>query len=446
MTKGKSVFVALIFLTTYSIGQVSITEYVSKDEPALFNTEAYNEIITRQNSCTFYLNEFMFNVTKQDKFIVDLQIKLNTYNMNSASPEKVRVLRLLFKDVIEVKEKDKPYSLSLSNAKLADNIVMTDVTDIDVDVRLIPIIDENNSSFKLIAPILNTIFEGSSPVTNLIDNFISSVKKGDNIDILVFHTNIIVPQNIFEYKKIGREGKINLISNNQVLGIILKGSNEGPFSNSLIGDGANFVNGITKFVSGKDVIKKSEVSYEGILKVYFTKDPNPLLPTSMTNQLATINQLHNGVNYKENYDNYKVKMKEISSAAFMSKLDHKINSQTEYSINQFLKLGEIYMDYQNKSFENPLNLTDVWVNKFRAFDIDINNKGAANFVQAIGVTDIYDGKIAKIYIPYTLADEIALSFYSWQLILHNVLLQLNDKTLAKSKPASISPTANVKGK
>ena len=117
--------ILLLLLTAFAIqnakSQVTINQLVNKEETAIFNSDAYNNIITRQNSCSFYINDFIFSVTKTDKYIVDLQINLNSYNIGSTAPDKVKTVRMLFKDVVEIKEKDKPFTLALSNKKLAED-------------------------------------------------------------------------------------------------------------------------------------------------------------------------------------------------------------------------------------------------------------------------------------------------------------------------------------
>lgn len=430
--------VILIILTALIIhnaqSQVTISQFVNIDESAIYNSDAYNSIITRQNSCSFYINDFIFSVTKADKYVVDLQINLNSYNIGSTAPDKVKTIRMLFKDIIEIKEKDKPMTLTLSNKKLADNIILSDVTDIDILIRLIPIQDENNSSFKLIAPILNTSFQGAPAVTSLIDNFIENVRKGEKKEELLFSMNIAVPLNIFEYRKIETDATIPLLKNNLTYGAILSGNQAVPFNNSLIGDVATFFNGVSQLVAGKNVIPKGDMKYEGVVKIYFTKDNNPLLPSSFSRQLDQLDKISNNPLTEASYSAFKVKLNEISTASDNLLYDQKINSQTDYSIQQYLQLGVIYLDYLKTVSNGNPSTTDTWITQFRTYDINVNTKGAANGFQAIGVTDLYSNdKIAKIYIPYSLPENLTLSYYSWQFAIHSFLKEKNYELLAKKK-------------
>lgn len=435
---------AILFCFLTSFGQVTISQLVSKEETAMFNSDAYNRIITRQNSCSFYINDFVFSVTKTDKYIVDLQINLNSYNLGSTSPDKVKSIRMLFKDVVEIKEKDKPTTLTLSNKKLADNIILSEVTDIDIIVKFIPIQDENNSAFKFITPILNTAFQGAPAVTSLIDNFIESVRKGEKKDELLFSTNIVVPLNIFEYRKLESDTELPLLKNNLTYGVVLKGNQTTAFNNSLVGDIATFFNGVSQFVAGKNVIPKGNMNYEGVIKLYFTKDNNPLLPSSFSRQLDQLDKITNNPITDASFQSFSVKMNEISSASDNLLYDQKINSQTDFSIQQYLQLGAIYLDYLKAIAGGNPATTDNWVNKFTTFDINVNTKGAANGFQSIGITDIYTSdKIAKIYIPYSLPETLTLSFYSWQFAIHNFLSERNYLKLAKLKP-KITPNALIK--
>ncbi|MES2691539.1 MAG: hypothetical protein V4658_14115 [Bacteroidota bacterium] len=432
---------ALTFSSTQS--QVTINQFVNKDETAIFNSDAYNNIITRQNSCSFYINDFIFSVTKNDKYIVDLQINLNSYNIGSTTPDKVKTIRMLFKDVIEIKEKDKPITLTLSNKKLADNIILSDVTDIDIIIKLIPIQDENNSAFKLIAPILNTSFQAAPAVTSLIDNFIENVRKGEKKEELLFSSNITIPLNIFEYRKIETDAAIPLLKNNLTFGAILKGNQAVPFNTSLVGDVATFFNGVSQFVAGKNVIPKNEMKYEGVVKIYFTKDNNPLLPSSFSRQLDQLDKISNNPQTESSYSAFKVKLNEISTQSDNLLYDQKINSQTDYSIQQYLQLGVIYLDYLKAVSNGNPTTTDAWITQFRTYDININTKGAANGFQAIGITDLYSNdKIAKIYIPYSLPENLTLSYYSWQFSIHNFLTEKKYELLAKAKPKLIEIKVN----
>jgi hypothetical protein len=439
MRKTIVVFLAvLVFNAAQS--QVTINQLVTKDETAIFNSDAYNSIITRQNSCSFFINDFIFSVTKKDKYIVDLQINLNSYNIGSVTPDKIKTIRMLFKDVVEIKEKDKPVTLTLSNKKLADNIILSDVTDIDIIIKLIPIQDENSSAFKLITPILNTSFQGAPAVTSLIDNFIENVRKGEKKEELLFATNIAVPLNIFEYRKIENDASVPLLKNNLIFGAILKGSQAVPFNNSLVGDVATFFNGVSQFVAGKNVISKGEMKYEGAVKLYFTKDNNPLLPSSFSRQLDQIDKITNNPLTDASYSAFKVKLVEVSNNSDNLLFDQKINSQTDYSIQQYLQLGVIYLDYLKAVGTGNPGINDAWVTQFRTYDVNVNTKGAANGFQAIGVTDLYSNdKIAKLYIPYSLPENLTLSYYSWQVAIHYFLKEKNYELLAKTKPKNVDP-------
>jgi hypothetical protein len=98
-------------------------------------------------------------------------------------------------------------------------------------------------------------------------------------------------------------------------------------------------------------------------------------------------------------------------------------------------LGDIYMDYLESTNKGNPSITDAWINRFRMFDTRINTKGAPNGFQAIGITDLYNNdKIAKIYIPYSLPENLILSFYTWQLSLHDFLNSKNETSFAKPKP------------
>ncbi len=424
---------ALSQLAVYS--QIEMKETIGQDEPYLFSSTVYEGIITRHNSCSIHLLDFLFQQNFDDKFLVDLTIKLNSYKTGSTEPIRVKKIRVLFKDVIELKDKDKPTMLSLSNKKLADNIILSDITDIDIDIKLIPIINLDQTTFSIISPILNTVIQGSDPVINLIDNFIAKNKKEDANEVLTFHTNIHVPMNIIEFRKVEKDTTRALIRNNEILGIVYSGQTTAAYSESLLGEAKNFINGITKLVSGKKVIPKNELQYTGVMKIKFTKDENPLLPPSINNELYKINSLQNSADIENAYKEFKVEMKKIGSASTNALIDGEINNQIDYSIKMYLRLGEIYMDYLSKSMQGALSKNDAWVNKFKAFDNNINYQGVSNGIQGVGIDDIYESsnKVAKLYVPYSLPEQLTLSFYAWQIRLHNVLSDIEDKSLLKKK-------------
>lgn len=432
------IFVISILFPTNSMSAIPLSDmYDSQvDTRTITDSRNFPDAITRDNTCSIEVDGLVLSQSRANAFYADMKIVLNTYSIGGITPDKTKILRVVFKDVIKITSKDAPFSIKSGNKKLVDNLPLSDVTDIDITVSLIPIKDVNSDKYKMITPLLNQLIPAANPAFDVITNFInqerSSEEQSESYNNIVFQANFKVPQSFLEYKKNKGKGAA-IIENNQILGIVMSGQNAVPLSSSIAGDAGTFINSVTKFIVGKEIVKKDNVYYDGVLKLSFTKDSNPIIPKDLQTSLSDICYI---IEYDPSpVSVYQMKMQDLLNDSKNAKAVGQINKNIFFNIKSFLDLGRIYLSFRQNLINNDGNNAD-WKRDFRTFVNKIEMTGVDSGIESIGIKGIYSNtKYAKIYLPYSLPDEYANLFSFWQTELHGYLSSTNDILLAKDIPS-----------
>lgn len=427
------------------IGQIELTKenVYSPGEVQIFQAELYENVLTRQNSVSIMLKDFIFPEISEGTYLASLKLSMLQYPINSSKPIVLYEVNSLFDDVIksvseeeiiiegkkEIKKKIKQHiELSLSNKVLGFNFILSEISHIKIEVRLVKIKSEYQEMFNMVKPILNVAMSNQTTV-DLVDNILKNLAPDEDKNNLLFYTELTIPSNVFEYKKLKDKGEIPLVENNQEFAIVLNGTT--PINDESLGGMAKeIVNKTTKFFAGKKVLDKTTANYSGLVRLYITKDQNPILPTFISNSLKDLDVLINGVDVSDNIDEINALIKNVSKISDYSFKAKEINNQTFFSITQYLKLIRIYVNLLTDD-ENEKK----WIFQFNRWSNLIDTKGSAFGVQAIGITELYEkAKVAKIYIPYSLGDDFLMSMYIWQKDLHKAMALAKNKDLAIPLP------------
>ena len=443
----KSILFLLALFCTYlgnvppAVSQFQLTQdsIFELGNVKLFSSEYYKDTITRQNSCTIYLADFLFAEPVDGKFLVNLAISFNSAIPGSIEPKIKREYRTVFSDVIENIKENEAVELSLSNKKLIENFNLSDVTDINIKIELIRKKEENTTQImNLVKPLLGKV-SYLAPFSEVLDNFLLDVQDPSKKQILLFQGDFRVPQNVFEYSKLKTTGSIPLIKNNEKCAILLEGETSIPKADaSVSGNAFKFINDVTNYVSGKSVIKPDKFKYKGAVKLFFTKDAISLLPQSLNEELHDIERnvdkgLSTNINSVAN--EIELKLSEAYQLTEFNRKEKNIDEQTYFSIVEYLKISKIYLDYLKYLDGDSKNSENIgWDDRLKTWAYNIDIKGAMQQFQAIGIKNIYKNKIAKIYLPYSLGDNLIMSFFQMQVCLHQALLRNNDSQLARDYP------------
>jgi len=423
----------VIFLNSAVFAQLKITKVFSATDVNLFEASLYEAAITRQNSASINLKEFLFPEVRDGNYIVALNVALLQYPINSTKPIEKGQIAVLFDDVRKEIKSNEPMELSLKDKVLGFNFILSDVTHVKIEVRMVKVKSEYEPLLELVKPILNIAMKDASSI-QLIDNILRSMGTEDNKNNLLFQTELYVPNNVFEFNSIKNKTEIPLVKNNADLAIVLEGTT--PINDeSLLGKGKDLINKVTTFVVGKKTIPKDKVKYSGLVTININKEQIPVLPSHVEEDLTDFNRIINGVEPINEQEALNSLLRSIPRATAISLKNKEINKQADFSINEYMKLAIVYINMLKGNEKKEGENNPDWIRQFKTWCTNIETRGTAFGVEAIGINDVYPDKTAKIYIPYSLNDELLKSLYLWQVTLHTKLSENSDKSMAISKMA-----------
>ncbi len=423
--------VSIAFGTAYA--QLEISEVYTVNQARVFRPGAYEGVFTRQNSCTITLADFYFDEVKQGNYLISMKMAFQENPIGGGAPVPKYEFQTLFEDVIQDVKGKEPIKLKMFDKRLASNINLSRINNVHVEIRLTKVKDSYKEFMNLAQPILNAALPaGSGTAFQLVDKFLDQASTA-KADVLLFNADFYIPANIFEYNRLA-ETEIPILLNNQPYAIFLEGVTTVPPDNLLAKLGA-VANKATMFVNGKRALNPSQAKYTGLVRLYFTKDTNPVLPASIDSKLREVDYQVRG--YAPGRDKVALAgtLQAIANLASLSQQADQIDTQTLFSINEYLKLSSIYLKSLSKEEDDK-----SWPEEFLQWSYEFDTRGASLGAQAVGITGIYKGQapMAKIYLPYSLSDEQIMSFYLWQVAMHKQLANKNKFDLAL--PAEVQKT------
>ncbi len=447
------VIIGLSFFSVSVLGQVKISKTYQNDSFDLFSSEKYENAITRQHSITINLKNFIFAEVRDGDYLLSLRIRFLKYILGSGQPIIKSEINTVFYDnqlirtyqEVEIKDENskkkkkkkrkKQYiELSLKDKLLTFNHKLIDISHIEITVRMTKVKDEYASTIQTLKPILN-VAVNSLETVKLVENILDNIQSDEVKAPLLFSGEIYIPANIFEYEQNAEKRYSRIVDNNEEFAIILKGNT--PINdNSLKGKSVEIINRVTKFIYGKEELKKEDVKMNGLITLYFTKDNKPVIPITIVDKLNKIDGYLSEYNLKNIKSELDANIKETFKIIEFAQNAETITPNTYYDVNQYLKLAQFYYLFvaadNVENAENSCEIKGNLVRSYKRWYDQINLKGAANDVQAIGIKGIYsDARIAKIFIPSGLSDFNTMSFYLWQKAIHEILAENNKNKLAQ---------------
>lgn len=429
-----ALFMLTVSIPTVIKANVKMSQIVSLDEQTnLMKDEMFDRYITRDNFCSLDLQDLLFTESIPGKFMLDL-----TVNFGPKSSKKP--LRILFNDLIEIKNPGEPISLKLSNTSLAQNINLSGTTDIDISLRLVPVTDGRyDQIYSTILPLLN-VPSYLPEVGKVLDNFIQFSSSSDNRTSLLFHANVPVAQSIIEAQKIAQHREPLL--NGFAYAIAIEGSRQ-ITDQSLIGKSKDFLRGAAQVVSGHDVIWNNllgisvlirpESKFKGFVRLVFHKATTPPIPVSLSQQLTELAELSEEVTTDYELNQLKLKAQEVLKVIDMVANTNQIDCRSKFHLKNQVALTRAWGYYKlaSQGGNKELKDSDNWKIEFENWFQMLDYEGQSQDTQAYGISKLYSGhKVAKIFVPYSLSDLMTLKTIRWQVILNKTLQMRGDQSLA----------------
>ncbi len=395
-------------------------------ESSLFASTQYDKYITRGNFCSLILDDFLFSETQPGRFIVDL-----TVTMNSASGKPL-LMRVLLDDLIEVKSNNEVTTHKLSNTVIARQLSLVDVSDIDISARLIPIANDKLPDFSpVIAPLLGKAFYGIDIqyIGKALDEFIKLARKGDDKDSLLFKANIPVSQNIIEATKLdNKDGGRPPLYNNRKYAIVNDAS-KSVSDDSLSSKARDLLNGIWIYATGKTLTSRPKADYKSFISLRFSKDENQVLPDTIIAQLKELSFASQKALTDDTFRQMEIKAMDADKAIDALLRAKQIDPRAEFHLRNYVELMRIWGAYRRAGTggDKLLKENNNWQVSFRDWFNQQRNMGKLYFTQSFSVEDLYsENKIAKIFVPYSLSDEMTVESVYRQITLHQSLKNLGE--------------------
>lgn len=432
--KNATFLVVAILAAGFLHAQVSISDTVSISS-GKFDSKKYERIITRQSSCSVYMSNFDLTLSEPGTFVAEIKVTFLGEQGTSNDTKIISSTHILLDDLIECKVSKQQYTYHINNVKIVDNQVLTDVSDIHVQINLVPVKEESRALFNVLSPFLNSIVPLGSSISEVLTLAIDDARDKNNKTVVVFATTIQVASNLLEFERISANRSSIVLRNNHHLGMVFAGSKSHSFKPNIVGATGNFLNAISQFVCN-EVVFEDEVMYDGIADLELTKDKNAIFPGPLFDALFSLDQLLTRPDIVSIENDINADVKKVNDLATKHQANRDISQTELFSVSMYTQLATLYKDYQ-KILLAEGKLTNAWLTRYNNFMSTISTKGSANGIVGLGVTGIYNDKMAVVYVPYSLPDDFILSMYTWQLAIHGTLNDTQNYT--HTKPLIFKP-------
>ena len=426
----------ILFLIIVSVNslfsQTNVRAIFSLDACDKFETETNKEAITRQNGLTITLKDFIFPEINDGDYLVLLKVSMLSYETNDSKPKVKAVSSILFKDVIKkiksIEDSLLPASevkfieYTLSNKTIGSNYILKDVTNVRIEVRLVKLKNNASSILSILSPLLNIPLTDPK-ITDIVESLLQLISPKEDKNELVYQTELYIPTNVFEYKKLKDEGKIPLVENNEDIAILAEGEYK-LNDKSITVKAKSAINATTKFFTGKEKYDIETATFSGLVRLVLSKDPIATLPNLLEKKMHELDQLLNGLNPIIESKKIESLTEKISELNNFYRESEGITEMIHFNVEQYLSLSKLYFSYLNKHSVDLKNY-ERWYY--------LNDAKGPNFsIDAYGIEGIYKkGKLAKVYIPLGLSDNLIISMYMWQSELNLWLSSKNQLSLSR---------------
>lgn len=400
--------------------------------PLMVGAQAYEKYITRSSFATLTLDDLVFAESIPGKLMLDLTVVFNS------DTEQIERMRILFDELIEDVKPGELRKLKLSGVQLGKPVSLSRVTSIDVSLRLIPVVQNQfESAYALMTPILSKPLYGID-IGGLIDKFSEVAASSDKKARLAFRATIPVPQNVIEAQRLDKlqSNRTPPLHNNTSIAIEFDGM-KAVTDASVLGKVADAFNGVSLFLSGRELINRPTSAFKGAAVLRFNKDRTQALSETLIENLKDLSNSADNAFSPENITYVNTKhgdsIRLIEAAAKAKQID----SRAEFHLRRYADMARIWALYKQASSvgDSELKAKTNWQNQFASWHNAMKIQGTAQLTQAYGVQDIYpERKIARVFVPYSLTDEMTLELIQRQISIHQSLGTIGILALSEQRP------------
>lgn len=384
--------------------------------------------ITRQNSCAIQLKNIVFEEVQAGNFVPHLTIKFRN-QLPNGSFEDIYTAAILFDNAISDVAGNGIISFRLNNQALATGVNLSKVSIVRVEMRLHRVKDQFMEFSQVMKPLLNTV-QGSQQSIVILENLIEKFQDGPTAPLL-FSSDFAVAGNTLEYQKMSEVFDGAFLKNNQEYLIPMEGTTL-VTNTSLAGKITDLVNLGARAVFNSRVINPATAKLKGYASLVFTKDRVPMLPADLEGRLRDVaRQLTKGA-FDQN--SFNVAANSAEGTAVYLESTKIIDTRVSDTVMEYISLARIFAAQRAAQPDNS------WDADFSNWLLSFKIRAATLSAQSVGIGGLYlpvngTEKIAPIYLPYFLPDDLLASFQTWQVMLHKAMKKKNNFSGSVSKTA-----------
>ena len=396
-----------------------------------FQFSKSDKSITRtSNKMSIKLDSLVYFLPKKKDYYVNFNIEL----FDNVNEDPKKSFTYLIKDIVSERNGGDKKQF-LSNQTLASGINLKNINFIKIRTSIVEIKRKNEEFLNTtLDGFLDEVIEGV-PYSNLISKLLSS-QDDEEDDILFFNKSYDIPLNNIEYSfKKTTADSTRLLSSKKPLYIPIATDIHKEYIDPSI---ASYLFGalskLTDLVSGVDDINGKNYKINGMIKLRITNDDNLNLPIYIENKLnkfvLSVNPLdQDSKDYIAARENL---LKDLETYESSAVFDEKVN----YSIKTIMILADAYKTLLDK--EKIMNGAEVdgasnariEFQDFRRtfkhyYDRSSYQENEFGFVSYGIKNNIYSGKWARIFIPYSLTSIANNEVINWQINIHEKLNEFN---------------------
>lgn len=402
--------------------------------------KVFDNLITCDDEISMELINFYLNADKGGKYIIDFEVIFFSNEIGGVRKE-VKSQNIVLNQIIQNTEGGSTTFSGGGYKELFGPTQLKNVNYIEIKVGVTNIEDDKTTVFQKFAPLLDKVLPINGAATTILN--VLDIRKEDYEEYnkrLVSTINLNIPLNFVEYGLETDAKSRPYISSDETVAIPIQYNNVKKNPKNLKKLGINIINGVSKWISGDQVIKPESENICGAITIQFTKKKNITVPQEFVDKFKDLSRVIEQTTYED--DELIKKCQALISEINEKNKSEEITDRIASNYLLFASLCQRYIEFKKmRKTKTDISLYDIhfiedynsWVEQAERIALRWNFK-------KYGINGIYLNfkergsnpreykRLAKVFLPYSLPNTLILHAIDMQTSLHNELAgYVNDK-------------------
>lgn len=400
----------------------TIDEYNSK------LAQAVDNIVTRGDELTLFLDEFSFASNKIGTYYSDVTIKFHEIDPDNNS-RKIREINSVINELININSQKQSFTQKFKTLLYNENI--ENVYQIEINLTLTRLSATQEKEFNRLFKGITSKLPGPDFIKNILK--IDENITPENKDKISMPVSFYIPLNFLEHYKLNES--VPMLKDNDIVYVAIPYTILPETTNTNLKSWfKNKINKVAKFVTGDQIIKDKNL-VTGIAKFRISKETNFSLPNNIK---LLMNDLIEEI-LKNNSKQVDTLILEIEKITKNYKSEGYISQRTKDNIFYFTNLANVYNSYlinkakpTHKQSDRTIFMNFVsWYDRAKLYSINWQ-------FTTIKINDIYEkvkvdrtdpnrrsrtikvdlAREANLILPYSVDNPFIVAASNWQMKLH----------------------------